>query len=158
MPLSPSVTIPESLEGFCPSEGTPGPAWLLLHPQPLVELRAPKIPPCTPKSPLRAQGCGGNFFLLLFHPKRGILAPFPLQHPPLSLTLLCPNPPIFIQQSPWLKLPLVYFLPFNKYIYIYSLNSTFMCVYIYLSNALTKQKNFLLKRARGAEFFFFFFQ
>jgi len=42
------------------------------------------------------------------------------------------KPQFFIQQSPWLKLPLVYFLPLNKYIYIYSIKPTFVCVYIFI--------------------------
>lgn len=77
--LSPSVTVgipPKSLQG------TPGPASLLLRPQPLVELRAPKTPSCTPSFLLEAQGCGGTFFLLLFHPNWGVLAPLSCQHPP----------------------------------------------------------------------------
>lgn len=110
-------------------------------PNPSWSSEPPKIPYCTPRSPLRAQGGSCAPFPAAFPPKRGFWHLFLSSIIPL-LALTLPrsqNPPVFIQQSPWLKLPLVCFLPFNKYIYIYSLNSTFMCVYIYLSNALTKQ-------------------
>lgn len=138
--LSPSVTIPEV---FVTLRGHRG-----LHPFCSIlnlswSSEPPKFPSCAPKIPLlhpqiSPQGTGmwGKLFPAPFSLKQGDLGTFSS----LSPTLLYPNPPVFILQSPWLKLPLVYFLPFNKYIYIYSLNSTFMCVYIYLSNALTKQK------------------